>query len=397
MLFKLVLAPVALLYLLHVWSSSSGSMMSVVVVAVGFGALVRYLVGGGIAFRLTLAGAAILVIALLAGGTATAARHNVVMPLVLLAAVLIMAWPKGLTVALLVLGGLVVLGFLSLSGGATVGSGAGGSDRTYVALGDSFSAGEGAGRYDADTATHGNRCHRSELAWPRLLGAPTDQHVACSGATSDRYASGWKPSQRKETASQRERLRALDADAIRTVTLTFGGNDLGFSSIIAACRSIGCPDLATGRTARARAKLTALYRTVLDDAPNATLYVVGYPDLVPKPGTRPVKCGWLQPYDRNLRRLLRTEDALEEMLEAAVDDVGDPRVRYVSVRDALAGHELCTRDSWVYPVTPLRGPSPNNKQQGHPRRCGQIALANAVAAGVASHGGPPMRVPDACR
>jgi hypothetical protein len=40
---------------------------------------------------------------------------------------------------------------------------------TIVSLGDSFSSGEGTGTYDSGTGgNHG--CHRSYLAWPRLLG-----------------------------------------------------------------------------------------------------------------------------------------------------------------------------------------------------------------------------------
>src|ERR1700733_10541120 len=56
---------------------------------------------------------------------------------------------------------------------------------TLVALGDSYSSGEGAGDYDADPL----RCHRSADAWPRLLAKLTPKIeevtlLACSGAES---------------------------------------------------------------------------------------------------------------------------------------------------------------------------------------------------------------------
>src|SRR4051812_33682246 len=53
---------------------------------------------------------------------------------------------------------------------------------TIVALGDSYSSGEGNAPFDTDAAT----CHRGASAWPRLLGqqvaGSTVKLLACSGA-----------------------------------------------------------------------------------------------------------------------------------------------------------------------------------------------------------------------
>jgi hypothetical protein len=48
-------------------------------------------------------------------------------------------------------------------------------------------------------------------------------------------------------------------------------------------------------------------------------------------------------------------------------------VQYVSVLPALRRHELCTRDSWVYPIGATGG-----QLRGHPLRHGQRALAAIV-------------------
>ena len=49
------------------------------------------------------------------------------------------------------------------------------------------------------------------------------------------------------------------------------------------------------------------------------------------------------------------------------------RISYASTLHALAGHELCTRDTWVYPLGLSGG---NNR--GHPTASGQRAIARAV-------------------
>ncbi|MDQ3154030.1 MAG: hypothetical protein M3R63_20705 [Actinomycetota bacterium] len=59
----------------------------------------------------------------------------------------------------------------------------------YVAMGDSFSSGEGNAPFEAGTDTSSNTCHRSPLAYPRLLqndlNLGSTAFVACSGAVSD--------------------------------------------------------------------------------------------------------------------------------------------------------------------------------------------------------------------
>ena len=63
-----------------------------------------------------------------------------------------------------------------------------------LALGDSYSSGEGAGEYEPGTDNGNNSCHRSRNAWPTLLahqrGLGVLPSIACSGATLTDLMSG---------------------------------------------------------------------------------------------------------------------------------------------------------------------------------------------------------------
>src|SRR5262252_4081115 len=88
----------------------------------------------------------------------------------------------------------------------------------YVALGDSFTSGEGAGDYLPGTNIKGDSCHRSRHAYP---GAVAEQLAfklsfhACSGAITPDFE---LPSRQypKETTPQEDWLDAND----RLITLT---------------------------------------------------------------------------------------------------------------------------------------------------------------------------------
>lgn len=181
--------------------------------------------------------------------------------------------------------------------------GSGHHARRYVALGDSYSSGEGSGRYYRRTDTAANACHRSPLAYAPLLDQSrrslrlTD-FVACSGATThDLYAPN------HSYAGEPAQLTALTTRT-KVVTLTIGGNDLGFTEIVGAClqtavdQRFRCSEnpLLTGAVAARTAALAGLATVpdaqgfpitavgqVLADiaarAPRAKIYLAGYPEL----------------------------------------------------------------------------------------------------------------------
>src|SRR3954453_21255272 len=107
----------------------------------------------------------------------------------------------------------VVVGVVCVLAGAVPG-GAAPADR-YVALGDSYSSGTGTRTYTDST------CQRSVYAYPSLVAAnrPNTSLVfaACSGATTSDVLNNQVSSLTSTT---------------KFVTITVGGNDAGFSSVI---------------------------------------------------------------------------------------------------------------------------------------------------------------------
>jgi PKD repeat protein/lysophospholipase L1-like esterase len=116
----------------------------------------------------------------------------------------------------------------------------------YVAMGDSFSAGEGVPVFSADSNQPGDRCHRSErgsysrrLVADRSIDANLQPAIfaACSGAIVRDI----------ETDNPRNvGERAQDSHVSQftnLVTLTMGGNDIGFGDIARLCTALDCAEL----------------------------------------------------------------------------------------------------------------------------------------------------------
>ena len=96
---------------------------------------------------------------------------------------------------------------------------AAGAASPYVALGDSYSSGTGTRTYLND----GTTCQRSVYAYPSLIAGSKGYALnfrACSGATTANVSA--------------YQLSALDAGTAY-VSITVGGNDAGFSSVITEC------------------------------------------------------------------------------------------------------------------------------------------------------------------
>ena len=106
---------------------------------------------------------------------------------------------------------------------------------SYVALGDSYASGEGVEPFLPGTnrAQPENRCHRSTLAYSRLLGDAAGVPArrtswACSGARIGNFFPG------QGQWGEAGQLEHLDADT-RLVTLSVGGNDLQFAAVLGSC------------------------------------------------------------------------------------------------------------------------------------------------------------------
>src|SRR5688500_4909692 len=94
---------------------------------------------------------------------------------------------------------------------------------SYVALGDSYASGTGTRSYISD----GTSCQRSTYAYPSLIAASRGYALnfkACSGA--------------KIPDVTNNQLGALTT-ATNYVTISVGGNDAGFSSVLTECAQPG--------------------------------------------------------------------------------------------------------------------------------------------------------------
>ncbi len=326
---------------------------------------------------------------------------------------------------------LVALGLVAAS--ATLATGpaqaAGTSTRTstaspgrYVALGDSYASGEGLPPYEAGTNTATNHCHRSaDQSYSELLTSvpllPDFRglhSVACSGATTgDLFFAN--PRQ----ADEPPQLDALGKQT-RTVTLTIGGNDLGFASILGSCvySPVNTPEVQAAVRGRpgCRARLTttvnarladlgsglpsayagtvplpALLAAVREKAPNAQIIVTGYPRLF---GTVPTDASGCRVGSLGSIPLALTSDdvaffrakadALNNLLRATVAAQrarGDADVQYVGVTRLYQGHLLCdTGSPWIRGFVPTTTPPVTASSASfHPNARGQQAYAVAVA------------------
>jgi lysophospholipase L1-like esterase len=162
-------------------------------------------------------------------------------------------------------------------------------DADYVALGDSYASGPAIpGQIDAN-------CARSDHNYPHDVAVAQHTHltdVTCSGATTAEMTApqGTAPAQFAALG------RTTDL-----VTVSIGGNDIGFSTIVGTCAQLGATDPAgapchthytSGGTDQLKVKIqqtapkiAQVIRGIHQRAPHAKVQVVGYPDLLPDSGT----------------------------------------------------------------------------------------------------------------
>jgi lysophospholipase L1-like esterase len=205
---------------------------------------------------------------------------------------------------------------------------------TYVALGDSYAAGQGAGPYlDA--------CYRSENAYSELAAEAKAIHLvtnaACSGKTTQDVVN-----------TQLGRLNK----STELVTITAGGNDLRVGGIFTSCgaalvnpaavpqcnaaTAFAAAEISSGRLA---GDVIAMIRSVQAAAPCAKIVVTGYPYLYD-----PVASGRTDPTSLFIYKATRLADGLNGSIVEAARSTG---AEYVDVRAAFAGHGINSAVPWI--------------------------------------------------
>ena len=229
----------------------------------------------------------------------------------------------------------------------------------YVALGDSYSSGVGAGSY---TSASGS-CDQSTKAYPALWDAANQPAAyvseACSGATTATVLSS--------------QLSALSA-ATTLVSITVGGNDVGFSSVMETCVLLptsSCVSAVNNAESLMASQLPGELDSVLNaikaDAPHARVVVLDYPDLYDL--SRSSFCIGLSTTDRT--DLNNGANELDSQIQAAAARHGDV---FADVRSAFGGHEICDSSSWLHSVNFL-----DVSESYHPTASGQSAYYQAFS------------------
>ncbi|MCU1353381.1 MAG: family lipase, partial [Acidimicrobiales bacterium] len=253
--------------------------------------------------------------------------------------------------------------------------------RSYVALGDSYSAGPLIPVQD----THPLGCLRSDHNFAHLTRAqlhlPVFRDVSCSGATTEDMTSSQSVFSGPNPPPQ---LDALDANTA-AVSLTISGNDIGFTSIIENCISaknegtpcqdqyvVGGHDTLRDRVDATAPKVAAVLTKIRARAPRAKVFLLGYLAILPEHGgcypQIPVTDGDV-PYLRSLEKYLN--GMLRQQATAN-------KATYVDAYTPSIGHDACQLSPltrYVEPLAPVNPAAPV-----HPNLAGMKAYARVLLA-----------------
>ena len=254
----------------------------------------------------------------------------------------------------------------------------------YVALGDSYTAGAGILPL---SSTISPLCLQTTLNYPHLI-AHADgfdlQDVSCSGATSGDMTSSQYPG----VAPQFDAL----SGSTSVVTVGIGGNDndlfvgalvdcgvtdiLDFLNIGSPCKDIYGNTFANDVSGDA-STVGGVLQGVHARSPQAQVFVVGYPDLLPQSGhcypTMPLTTG-------DTAYLNGIEEDLNSMLQSEASAFG---ATFVNTFTPSIGHDACKSSSvrWINPIIASGGGI-----SVHPNPTGESELATFVQSALSSKG-----------
>ncbi len=279
----------------------------------------------------------------------------------------------------------------------------------YLALGDSFSSGEGAHDYEVGTDERGfNMCHLSVHSYPYVIAQKlqvTSFHsVACSGATSYNVIGGngiskdpretrrdnqyndppindslgiWLPGYTKQVQYVSENQPEL-------ITLSVIGNDLGFDDLIKKCIAPKtCYPTYEDRLEEFKkvdsrlTTLTTLYKKLKKSAPaNARIYAVGYPQIALPGGS----CGLNVHLDSE--ELVFASELITRINQVVKTAAGKAGILYGDVEQALSGYRLCEATLGNHAVNGLTAGDDIlhiiGNESYHPTSFGQFLMAQAL-------------------
>ncbi|WP_147304989.1 SGNH/GDSL hydrolase family protein [Subtercola boreus] len=290
-------------------------------------------------------------------------------------------------------------------GGNGNGGGGGGGDWKvdYVALGDSYSSGIG-----LTPASGVTGCDQSSSNYPHKLAQALKLNltdVSCAGAAADNV---WKTPQTLANGSTVPVQTAALSAKTAIVTITVGGNGLKFTDIAKVCaaKSATGPlylpalssfpncqsyfaftknDLAATISGPVATDLAATYAAVKAAAPNAKVFVLGYPSIAPATASgscfTPLGSANSFPFtDSDTPYLHGIETLLASTVKSQAQAAG---FTYVPTFEGSVTHSVCSKKPYVNGVV-LDPTTFISELSLHPNSDGMQYLAVAALPGVAT-------------
>jgi hypothetical protein len=258
------------------------------------------------------------------------------------------------------------------------------SSLNYVALGDSYTSGDG---ISPASPTAPVDCAQSADDYPHLTAKAEGWNLAdvsCAGANSGDMTSAQYPDQPPQ-------FNALSGSA-NVVSVGIGGNDnnlfvsalvdcgitdiLDFLNIGAPCKALYGNTFAND-VANDASTIGGVIAGIHSRAPHATVFVLGYPDILPQSGncypTMPLTSG-------DVSYLNGIEKDLNAMLNSEASAHG---ATFVDTFTQSIGHDACKSSSvrWVNPIIASGGGI-----SVHPNPTGAARMGTALQAAVAAKG-----------
>ena len=303
----------------------------------------------------------------------------------------------------------------------------------YLALGDSFTSGEGDIEKNVDGSSYylsgtkaNNECHVSSRSYPFLLAKELNvtngrmQTVACSGAhvlpdyigNPDSYkGQGDRVSNLSATALAARQKDALNnfAPGIvtqlefikkyqpKTITLMGGGNDVGFSEVLEYCASPTWQGAFVddtcgfaiegdvlrnmlGQSIQSQYTYTLkLLRMIKQASPNTSVYVIGYPSFISE--DEAAVCLNSAALNADERVMINQGvTTMNAMLQTAASSMG---VQYIDIQDVLTGGRLCEGSEYVTGLIDIgidKVVNNNTRESFHPNALAHARMASRILA-----------------
>jgi lysophospholipase L1-like esterase len=236
----------------------------------------------------------------------------------------------------------------------------------YVAMGSSFASGPGVTRAAESSP---QRCGRSNDNYAHQLSRMRQLllvDVTCGGATTRYLLGPWE-----ELPAQ---LDAVSADT-RLVTITIGGNDLGYMSGLfrASCAQPPCPAIAAPSEqayADLAARMDQVVATIRERAPQARIVFVDYPQVLAPRGV--CAATPMTEADANVAR-----EIARRLIVITAEAAARNGVDLLQASALSEGRDACAADAWMNGST---NPTPLDGVAYHLRLAGMTAIAEALDA-----------------